>query len=116
MARRRLYHRDRYTLPGSVVDIVKSICADYERRRRVMEHVEDEQVCAMCLMLNGAIDTALSEVEEGLRGDLLSDLAEGRGYERSAAADKISKNAYYNRRRKLVYDIAHGLALLHDAN
>ncbi len=109
-----MYDRERYTLPGSVVDIVESICADYERRRRTIETGKDERVVNTCRQMNDVIDRALLDVEEGMRRDMLLDIAEGRGYDRSALQMKISKRAYYNRRRKLVYDVAVGLALMRE--
>lgn len=114
MGRRRMYDRERYTLPGSVVDLVESICGDYYRREKTIEAGKDERVVATCLRINGVIDNALLDIEEGMRRDMLFDIAEGRGYDRSALQLKISKRAYYNRRRKLVYDVACGLSLMRE--
>lgn len=112
MGRRRIYDRERYTLPGSVVDIVESICADYKRRERLTESDCDERVLCTCKKLNEVIDKSLLEIEEPIREDILMDIAEGRGYERSAAQYLISKRAYYQRRRKLIYNIAYALSLM----
>ena len=63
-------------------------------------------------MINKAINNALEEIEVGLRKIIINDIIENRGYSKSGAQIVISKNAYYRRRRKLIYDIAVLLSLI----
>ena len=112
MARGRVF--DEHRLPHGVLQVVISICADYERRAAVLREGADgeDAVFARYQELNGAVDRALAQVEVGVRRDLLCDVALGRGYRRSAAQYMLSKNAYYRRRHKLMRDIAKELHLL----
>ncbi|MBR2312203.1 MAG: hypothetical protein IKA46_02825 [Clostridia bacterium] len=116
MARRATY--EPYRLPHCVVQIVTSICADYERRAVILregkcgEEPCEDAILARYREFNGAVDRALEQVEVGIRRDLLCDVALGRGYRRSAVQYILSKNAYYRRRHKLMHDIAKGLRLL----
>ncbi len=111
MARQKMYFK--YDIPTSVVDIVKTICADYNRRERAIKFgTITGEVLECYVRLNAIIDKALEEVEVGIRKDMLSDIQKRRGYDFSAASPVISKNTYYRRKRKLIYDIAKELALL----
>lgn len=110
MPRRKTYFK--YNIPASVVCVVTAIIADYYRREREIKHDATGSVLARYVELNSAVDRALSEVEAGIRADVLADIAEGKGYERSRAQFLVSKNAYYRRRRKLIHDIAVDLCLL----
>ncbi|MCD8308457.1 MAG: hypothetical protein LUD19_01285 [Clostridia bacterium] len=102
-----------YEIPSTVVDIVKTVCADYTRREQAIKYngVSGETL-ANYINLNGIIDDALSDIETGIREELLRDIGRRRGYEQSNFCYCISKNAYYRRKRKLIYDIAKGLNLL----
>ena len=117
VARRATYDSSR--LPYWVLQIVTSICADYERRAAALREgkLDYEDVCEDAILarygeLNSAVDRALEEVEVGIRRDMLCDVALGRGYRRSAAQYVLSKNAYYRRRHKLMHDIARELRLI----
>lgn len=102
-----------YKLPSSVVNVVKCIIIDYERREGAIKHSAiSGAVLARYIELNGAIEKALSEIEAGIRTYMIDDIIHGIGYERSLVQPLLSKNAYYRRRRKLIYDIAVELALL----
>ena len=110
MARQKLYFK--YDIPTSVVDIVKTICVDYERRERSIKFGNiTGAVLARYIELNSIIDAALEDVELGIRKSLLRDIQKRRGYDFSEANWAISKNAYYRRKRKLIYDIATRLAV-----
>lgn len=111
MARQKLYFK--YEIPTVVVEIVKSVCVDYDRRERAIKFSNvTGAVLTRYIELNNAVDKALAAIEVGLRKDMLSDINKKRGFQFSAASTLISKNAYYRRRRKLIYDIAKELALL----
>ncbi len=102
-----------WEVPSGVARMVTAICADYERREQLIRYSSvTGPVLDRSVELNAAIERALDEVDAGVREDLLHDIAYGIGYNRSAAACVMSKNAYYRRRRKLVHDIAVNLALL----
>ena len=113
MARGRVF--DERRLPHGVLQLVISVCADYERRAAVLRDGEgngEDSILARYAELNEAVDRALEQLEVGIRRDLLCDVALGRGYRRSAAQYMLSKNAYYRRRHKLMRDIAKELHLL----
>lgn len=111
MGRQKLYFQ--YDIPTSIVELVKAICADYDRRERAIKFNNiTGSVLARYIELNNAIDKALTAVEVGIRRDMLKDIGKRRGYDFSRAAAIISKNAYYRQKRKLIYDIAKELALL----
>lgn len=103
----------KWEIPTSVVEIVKAICADYDRRERVIKFGSvTGATLERYVELNGAVNDALQDIEVGLRSTILKDIQQGRGYYFSAAQDLICKSGYYNRKRKLIYDIAISLSLL----
>ena len=111
MGRRRVFYR--YEIPKSVVLIVKSVCADYDRRRLLSEMGDiDEGVKARYDYLNRAIDDALEDIDPGIRRVLLEDIRINRGYDYSPASPFITKNCYYMRKKKVIHDIAKGLSLI----
>lgn len=111
MGRKRIYYR--YEIPKSVVVIVKSVCADYDRRRLLSEMGDlDESVKNRYDYLNGAIDSALVEIDPGIRRVLLDDIRINRGYDYSPASPFLTKNSYYMRKKKIIHDIAKGLSLI----
>ena len=111
MARQKMYFK--WEIPTSVVDIVKTVCADYGRRERMIKHSTiTGDVLARYVELNAVIDKALEDVEVGIRDAMLEDIHKGRGYDFSAASPFLAKNTYYLRKRKLIHDIAEGLHLI----
>lgn len=111
MARNRIY--ERWYIPKSVVAIVLSVCCDYERRQRAIERkAVTDAIRGEFERLNGIIDLALLDIEPGIRKCLLDDIAGARGYMNSPCSAIIAKNTYYNRKRKLIHDIAVGLNLI----
>ena len=110
MARRKMYFR--YEIPTNVVCLVKILCIDYERRELALkDHKLSPSTLDEYRRLNGAIDTALLELEVGIRKIMLNDVQHNRGFEHSRASSFIAKNTYYSRKRKLIYDIAKELKL-----
>ena len=91
--------RYEYEIPGAVVEIVRGICADYERLERYLE-------------FNTAIDFALSLCDVRVREYLVSDIAEERGYAFSQCSLDIAKNTYYENKRKFIYHVAIKLSLI----
>ena len=111
MSRKTTYFQ--YKLPSSVVNVVKCIIIDYNRREGAIKHSAiTGAVLERYIELNSAIDKGLSDIETGIRTYMLEDIIHGVGYERSQVQPLMSKNAYYRRRRKLIYDIAVELSLL----
>lgn len=102
-----------FELPSSVVEIVKAVCVDYARREWAIKHGNVTGVVLERLVeLNAIIDAALEDIEIGVREDMLRDIQNRRGYDFSPASYCISKNTYYKRKKKLIYDIAKNLALV----
>lgn len=110
MPRKTTYFQ--HKVPSSVVNVVKSIIVDYKRREGAIKSgAISGTVLERYIELNTAIDKALSDIENGIRTYMIEDIITGVGYERSLVQPLLSKDAYYRRRRKLIYDIAVELAL-----
>ncbi|MBE6547937.1 MAG: hypothetical protein E7667_03540 [Ruminococcaceae bacterium] len=108
----RCYGNCDYELPRGVVKIVESLCGDYYRRSQAIKNGSAKgAVLDEYLRLNIAVETALENVETGIRAELLRDIAIGRGYNRSTISAFMAKNTYYQRRHKLIYDISAELNL-----
>ena len=111
MARQKAYFK--YDIPTSVVDIVKTICVDYNRRERAIKYgTITGEVLAIYVELNAIIDKALEDIEVGVRKCLITDIQKKRGYYFSDAQYLMAKCTYYSRKRKFIFDIAKSLALL----
>lgn len=109
MSRRSVFGK--WEIPRTVVEIVKSICADYDRRAIAMENAAEDTVKTY-KRLNESIDQAMTDIEPAIRRTMLEDIYTGRGYGYSPASAIMTKNAYYSRKRKAVHDIAVNLMLL----
>ena len=103
----------KYELPHGVIKVVSAQCADYKRKQlAISEGALPQEILDAYIATNAAIDKALDDIEVGCRADFLVDIAENRGYERSKLLWLLSRHAYYNRKRKAIYDIARGLRLV----
>lgn len=102
-----------YEIPTSVVKIVVTVCADYDRRENAIKYSNvTGDVLDTYVNLNNTINAALEEIEIGIREPLLRDIGKRCGYDTSQACFCISRGAYYRRKRKLIHDIAIGLNLI----
>ena len=111
MGRPKLYHA--WNIPKSVVDIVKTLCADYPRRKKSIERGEcSGRILDEYERINNAIDLSISDIEDGMRDRVLSDLVSGVGYDFSQSSVCVGKNQYYKIKRKRIYTIAVGLILV----
>lgn len=101
-------------LPRGVQMIAKAICADYGRRRAIAARKDTPDEVKRALNdFNALVDEALLSVqEEGLRKEILRDMIERRGWERSNAQMYICENSYYARRRRVLYQVALGMHLI----
>lgn len=105
--------RYEYEIPGAVVEIVRGICADYERRENAIKHSNiTGSTLERYLEFNTAIDFALSLCDVRVREYLVSDIAEERGYAFSQCSLDIAKNTYYENKRKFIYHVARKLSLI----
>lgn len=103
----------KYDLPAGIVDEVKGICRDYERKRRALINGNlNEDVRNVYECYNRAVNDALLSIEDGLRLIILEDIIDSRGYEKSSASLMIAHNGYAQRKRKLIYNIAANLHLV----
>ena len=111
MARPRT--RYEWEVPRDVVSIVRGICADYERREMAIRHSTiTGRVLSRYIELNRAVELSLGDIEVGVRLLILDDVAAGRGYAFSPCSAFYSKNTFYERKKKLVFDIAKELSLI----
>ena len=102
-----------YELPTGVVEIVKKLCADYDRRARAIKYESvTGAVLERYVELNAAIDKALEELEVGIRQEMLEDIHRGRGYDFSMVSSYLSKNTYYQRKKRMIWEIAKDLSLI----
>ena len=100
----------------SAYEVVVALCADYPRRKRIVEcrfrtRTTDEEV-ENFKKTNTIIDNALLSVDEGLREYLLMDIGNGNGYERSMASPLISRNSYYRQKNLAIEKMAKGFHLI----
>lgn len=112
------YVQNQKNIPKDVKEQIQSICAGYNRRKRVASQrmamitaPPSEELVAF-MSYNEKIDRALEFIEEGLRPYMLHDIANGVGYWRSMAGPFISRNAYYGRKNKAMENIAKELNLM----
>jgi hypothetical protein len=102
-----------YDIPTNIADIVRLMCADYDRRAYdIMKRSREEKVITKYTELNSVIDGALTEVEYGIRRELLDDIGLGRGYDLSPLSPLMAKNTYYKRKKAVVTGIAERLDLI----
>jgi hypothetical protein len=103
----------KWDIPYSIVKIVVTVCADYDRRRIAIDlQTDTPEVLREYGRLNHIVDEALLDIEEGIRRVMLDDVSLGRGYDFSPASPFLAKNTYYQRKCKLVHDIARGMMLV----
>ena len=97
----------RYELPPSVVSMVKALCSDRERRKKLLLCPGlSHGVAAVLNAHDTAIESALEKIEPALRDIILDDICRGRGYDFSPATKLCAKNTYYARKRKFFFDAA----------
>lgn len=102
-----------FKLPSTVVEIVITLCADYNRREQAIKRGNvTGAVLDRFIELNAVIDAALEEIEVGIRKEIFFDILYRRGYDFSPASYCIAKNTYYKRKKKLIFDIAKNLAFI----
>lgn len=105
MGRPRLYYD--FELPYEVVQIVRGIVADYERRENAIKFSNvSGDVLSRYVELNCAIDAALLDVDQPLRDEMLNDVALNKGYDFSLCTNIIGRKAYYLKKKKFIYDVA----------
>lgn len=105
MGRPRIYYD--YELPHGVVETVRGVVMDYDRREQAIKRSTiTGSVLERYIELNDAVDAALGEVDVGIRGDMMLDVALNTGYAFSQCARCIGRKAYYQKKKKFIYDIA----------
>ena len=110
MSRPRIFQK--HKLPSGVVGIAVAVIADYERRaREIKKGALSEDLLSTYRRYNEIVDGALSQIEEGARRELLSDIIYGRGYNTSMIGWMYCKETYYLRKREVIYTVAKELGL-----
>lgn len=61
---------------------------------------------------NAIIGVAIADIEEGCRGEILKDIAFRRGYNKSQINWMLCEDAYYNRKRTVIRNIANKFNLV----
>ncbi len=100
-------------IPDEVEKIIIAICNDYPRRKRALDRGEAHgQTKRYFLRLNNAIDEALSEeCDEWVRQDMLTDIAENRGFRKTRSC-YLTQRGYYDSKRRVKHALARKLHLL----
>lgn len=99
----------------SALRVIESLCADYPRRKRIlnsMTGLRDEAVLLGFKRTNDIIDEAMECVDEGLRTYILMDIGNGNGYNRSMASPFISKNSYYKQKNNAIILMANKFKMI----
>mgnify|MGYP006923367448 CR=1 FL=1 len=112
----RHYHALDSRITKGVRLLVEGYCADYPRRKRISECkyrtiTTDEEVLRF-REINAKIDEALSVVDEGMRPFLLTDIANGNGYDRSMASPFMHRDTYYKQKNEVILRIALAMHLI----
>lgn len=106
------YVQNQKNIPKDVKEQIQSICAGYNRRKRVASQrmamitaPPSEELVAF-MRWNERIDKALAFIESGVRAYILNDIANGKGYWTSMAAPFMAYNTYYARKNKALENLA----------
>ena len=111
MGRPKKYYE--WELPKSVVEVVRGVCADYERRENAIKYSSiTGPVLNRYIELNGAVDEALSNIMPNLQREIIRDVAENIGYDFSQCSNYVSRRIYYLKKRKFIHDVAEKLFLI----
>ena len=111
MSKNKIFYK--WNVPKTVEDIVRAICADYDRRAIAIQSMsEDSLIKNKYKEINLLIDSAIEDIEAPIRRVMLEDIFNGRGYDRSPASYMISRRPYYARKHKIIHDIALKLNLI----
>ncbi len=97
-------------LTATVLEVLQTLCADYPRRKRIVEcqfkrHTQEEVILNF-KRTNDLIDEALTQVDEGIRMYVLSDIAHRNGYDKSMASPFISRTSYYRQKNNALLSMA----------
>jgi len=102
-------------IPRSVEKAVLAMCRDYPRRKRCLENKSSsESISEVFAALNNAIDESVSFLPDIERNIMLRDICYGNSYYTSKLITMMSCNAYYMRRKKIIYGIAIAYNLIED--
>lgn len=111
MGRNKIYFK--YDDPATVVRIVEAVISDFPRKERVIAYSSAApELLARYIAVNAAINDAIVKVEPKLCRNIMNDIIDRVGYEKSNAAMYTSKGAYYRRRRMFIHDVAVALMLV----
>jgi hypothetical protein len=114
MSRTKIFKN--WQIPQCIVTIVYAVCADYSRRAKEIfdssRIPQNPDKIAKYIALNNAVDDSLEFLENGIRKEMMKDIVYRRGYQKSGLQVILCKEAYYNRRNKVIHDIAEKLNLI----
>ena len=111
MGRKR--NSERWEVPPGVADMVYGIVKDYNRRVDDLNNSLLSGECKdMYYKLNGAVESALLLVEDGVRDIFIYDMSHKIGYYHSKAMELMNHKTYHLRKRKLIYSVAKILSLV----
>ena len=102
------------TTNKGVYDVVVTLCADYDRRKKAIAVGNIDAVhLEYYKLLNETIDKSIEEtVDVGIRKQMLKDIAERVGHKKSMCLHYISPVTYKAQKREAIYFIAKNLQLI----
>ncbi len=100
-------------IPDTLGAVVRALCLDYPRRRKIIEnHTAAGRVENEMKYYNYKIYDAVAEIiDEKMAEDMICDIGEKRGYIHSNITS-ICESTYKIRKQEAVYSIARGLYLI----
>ena len=110
---RRRRNSARWELPVGIVDEVRGICRDYQRKRsELLSGKLSVEVKSLYERYNEAVNNALLSIEPELRAIILDDVIEKRGFYKSLAVGCVSHCTYESRKCEFIHQIAVNLHFL----
>ena len=99
--------------------ILRVICSDYPRRKRILEKSElPQEMLCFCSLLNQAVDDAIDEAyqqtqaySDNFSEIMRTDIAQGRGFTRSPLSGVMCEGSYKKYKRMVKQGIAKRLGL-----
>lgn len=111
MGRNKIYFK--YDDPITAVRIVEAVICDVPRKERAIAYSSaSPELLTQYIAINSAIYDAIAKVEPTLCRNIMNDIIDHIGYDRSSASIYASKGAYYRRKRMFIHDVAVALMIV----
>lgn len=109
---------ERYELEQSIVSLVRALCADYERQRRLLKQKNlDDMTKVTLITFSYTVYTEVARATHlvGVYVDtFIREIAMNVGYDHSELCHVLTRGKYYRSKRRAIWEIAHALNLVVD--